>query len=719
MKRYLVFLLWGLLSIPSVVIAKDGIDSLDLPQSILSYRYKNFTGSSNVMGLSGYKANSKVKKTWFRALRYSGWARFYPYYRNMQTYYDIVPTEGLTLPITLNANDGYQQPLMLLRLEANPSAKTWFQTELQFDNLLGRTTTHTDPYGRQANLYVIFRLEGTVETRLGKYRMIAGGGANWYRLSPFTLWGYQYRDDMFERYPWEPEGLDFNRYNSFYTSGDIPRDQRFGMQGTQGFILEGTNLPAGFDAAVLYGKTSFGPFQTYLTRDPYNMFAGRIGKTLSNHKIGCSYFDQFGSRTNRMNYLPIAQGTDTFYVHDNYSSQLVTTVDGRFNFDKFSVFVEGGMGSYLSSSYNAGLRDGAKPGVDNVSRYKRDWDETIFMEISTKKRLTYLPLRLQLYRIGALVVNNTSSVTNTSVEQAKPSYDTPNEYYTNYFTGMVTEVGQLANNRQGINLFTNKEFFYNKIKVKVDLGIAQEIVNLAYDMRNGGRTTFVSGTGADSLDENKVPFNNSITYEHRLNGLTRSRFAFYKRFQGPYARLHSIFRRNFENIAITDSVVDYKKSFNTFDLELKYKFKLFGKEIIVSNFNNITSVQDHWAVIPVWSDKAFLRYFYEEFMVFYSLHPKISLVGFAGYERALGNHRTEVADANGELIKNANGRPVADPNGKPINQTGHGYGLGLDYNFHGRASLHLRHRWFDHKDENFILDQFKGNEMTVELKVFF
>jgi hypothetical protein len=238
-------------------------------------------------------------------------------------------------------------------------------------------------------------------------------------------------------------------------------------------------------------------------------------------------------------------------------------------------------------------------------------------------------------------------------------------------------------------------------------------------MRNGGRSTFVSGAGNDTIDDTRVPFNNSITYEHRLNGLTRSRFAFYKRFQGPYNRLHSIFRRNFENIAITDSIVDYKKGFNTFDLELKYKFKLFGKEIIVSNFNNITSVQDHLAVIPVWSDKAFLRYFYEELMVFYSLHPKIALVGFVGYEKALGNHRTEVADANGDMIKNANGRPIADPNGKTINQTGHGYGLGLDYNFHGRASLNLRHRWFDHKDKNFTRDQFKGNEMTVELKVFF
>lgn len=725
-----MFLLCGLLLFPAVIYADD-TDSSGFSQSV----YKNYTSSSTVVGLSNYKSRvasyrarvvsrvsnfaQKPKKTWFRALRYSGWTRFYPFYRNMDSYYDIAPTEGLTLPINLTANDGYQQPLMLLRLEANPSAKTWFQTELQFDHQMLRQQTPTsNTYGRRSGLYVIFQLQGAVDTRFGKIKMIAGGGVNWYRLSPSTLWGYQYRDDMFERYPWDPEGHDFNgRYNSFYASGDIPRDQRFGMQATQGFILEGTNLPRGFDAALLYGKTSTSAFQSYLTGDPLNMFAGRVGKRIEDHKIGVNYFSQYGYHGNQVIYKPVIQEADTFYVEDNRVSQVVTSVDGRFDFNSFSIFTELGVGSYMSNTYNVGLKENAKPGVGNVSRYQRDWDETLFLEITTKKRLTRIPLKLAAYRIGPLVVNNTSTVMNTSVEQAKPSPGTPDQYYTNYFDGMVTEVGQLANNRQGLNFFANKDFFFNKIKVKFDMGMSQEVENLAGDVRNGARGRAVAGIFADSAT--RAPFTNSITFEHRLNGLTRSRFAFYRRFTGPYSRNHAIFRRSFENIAITDSVVNYKKSFNTVDLEVKYKFRIFGKEMIVANFNNYSSVQDKFSPIPLFSDDAFLRYFYEEFLAFYAIHQKITLVGFLGYERVKGNNRTELVDATGTLITDSEGRPVADPEGKSIDQTGHGYGLGVDYNFHSRASLHVRHRWFDHKDKNFTLDKFKGNEMTVEFKAFF
>jgi hypothetical protein len=373
------------------------------------------------------------------------------------------------------------------------------------------------------------------------------------------------------------------------------------------------------------------------------------------------------------------------------------------------------MGSYFSNTYNAGLKSNAKPGIDNVSVYKKDWDEIMFFEVTTKKQLTYLPLKLNAYRIGTNVVNNSSSIVNTSIEQAKPSTATPDQYYINYYDGLVTEVGQLASNRQGFNFFAFKDV--RKLKIKFDMGMSQEVVNLAGDLRNGARADITGGANPDSMTQ--VPFTNSITYEHRLNGLTRSRFAFYQRFQGPYNRLHSIFRRSFENLAITDVVVDYKKSFNTVDLELKYKFSLFGRELIVSNFINYTSVQDHWSPIPVMSSSAFLRYFYEEFMTFYAIHPKVTLVGFLGTERGMGNQRTELADANGNLITDAKGSPIADPNGKPINQIGYGYGLGLDYNFHQRASLHLRNRWFRFEDKNFIRDNFRGNEMTMEFKVFF
>ncbi|MCX6180785.1 MAG: hypothetical protein NT150_02500 [Bacteroidetes bacterium] len=723
-KKYILFIVFGLTLSPVFTFAKGGQDSLNLGKAFLfnDFSLTNFQGLSKTKAIFTAPtsiAGKSSKITWFKSMRYSGYARFYPYYRNMKSYYNVASNNinGLTLPITLNADDGYQQPLMLFRLEGNPTAKTSFQTELQFSNLMKRTTTLTDSTGKLANLYVIFKLEGAVDTKLGHIRMIAGGGANWYRLSPSTLWGYQYRDDLFERYAWDPEGHDFsNRYNSAYSVGDIPRDQRFGMQAVQGFILEGTKLPAGFDAAILYGKNSTsGGFTSFISGTPMNMLAGRIGNEIKSQKLGFSYFNQYGYTSNKVDYKKIAQGVDTFYVEDNYVSQVVSTVDGRFDFKNFALYTEIGAGSYLSNTYNLGLAKGAKTGVQNVSHYNRKWDETMFFEITTKKRFTRIPIKLNAYRIGANVVNNTSSVSNTSIEQAKPSTDTPDEYYTNYYDGMVTDVGQLANNRQGVNLFVNKSF--KKLMTKLEIGSSQEITNLVGDTRNGARSRFIAGNAHDSLS--MIPFTNSITFEHRLNGLTRSRFIPYQRFGGPYSRLQSVYRRTFENISITDTIVNYKKSFSSMNLELKYKFKLVGKELILINYNNYSSVQDHYSPIPVFTDKAFLRIFYSELMAFYAIHSKVTIVSFVATERVLGNQRTELADASGNLITNAKGKPVSSATGKAVDQTGYGIGIGVDYNFHSRASLHWRNRWFSHSDKNFTHDNFKGYESTVEFKVFF
>ena len=732
LKKHIVLLLFGLLMFPALIFATGNKDSLSLYQSSVylpqtSLLIKKQIKTSSFASLSNNTTKSS-KKLWFKSMRYSGYARFYPYYRNMKNNNVTASNvNGLTVPITLNADDGYQQPLMLFRLEGNPTVKTSFQTELQFSSLFNRTTPLTDANGKLANLYVIFKLEGAVDTKIGHIRVIAGGGANWYRLSPSTLWGYQYRDDLFERYPWDPEGYDFNnRYNSAYSTGDIPRDQRFGMQATQGFILEGTKMPAGFDAAFLYGKVSTGAgFTSFASQTPLNMMATRIGKSFGLHKVGFNYFDQLGYQgfydknnvlqNNTVNYKKVVRsGTDSVYVEDNYVSQLVTSIDARFEFKKFSLFTELGGGSYLSNNYNDNKKVENVLGLPNVTHYKRQWGETMFLEITTKKQLTRIPLKLGLYRISGRVVNNAGSVSNTSVEEVKPSIDTDPSYYTNYYDGMITDVGQLANNRQGLNLFASKNI--QKLVVKFDMGIAQEIINLAGDLRNGARVKAMPGTNADIAT--REPFTNSITFEHKLNALTMSRFAPYQRFTGAYGRNHSIFRRTFENIAITDTIVNYNKSFNTIDLELKYKFRIMGKELIMTNYNNYSSVQDQWSIIPVFSDKAFVRYFYTELMAFYGIHPKVTALAFGGMERVLGNNRTELADANGKLLTNAAGRPISG-NGKATDQTSYGYGVGVDYNFHGRASIHWRGRWFSHSDKNFTLDQYHGFESTMEFKVFF
>ena len=35
------------------------------------------------------------------------------------------------------------------------------------------------------------------------------------------------------------------------------------------------------------------------------------------------------------------------------------------------------------------------------------------------------------------------------------------------------------------------------------------------------------------------------------------------------------------------------------------------------------------------------------------------------------------------------------------------------------TGLYIRHRWINYRDYSFELDQYKGKETTVELKIFF
>lgn len=660
----------------------------------------------------------KKKKKWFEGIRYSGNARFFGFYRNLDEYYNTPTgqTGVLTLPKNVSIGDGTVQPLLLLAFEGNPTANSRFKFEFNFDHLLLRTANLTDEDGRIANLFVLFNFEGGIDTRLGNFKLISGGGVNWYRLSPSTFWGYQYRDDLFVRYPFEPDINDFERYNSFYVLDDVARDARWGKQGTQGFILESTGMPYGFDAAIIYGKnTQTGGFQSFIVRDPQTMFATRIGKSIKKHKVGFNYFNESGSVDNTIEYDDFIQGEDTFFVDNSFTSQVIATVDARMKFKQFEIYSEIGAGSYLSNTFNRGLTNASRPGTGNISRYKREWDETVFLEVSTKKSLTGVPITLNTYRIGAKVVNVTSNVFNTSIEQAKPSPRVPDENFIDYYDGLITSINQFANNRQGANITT---FFHiGKLKSKIGLGMAQELENLAGDLRNGARANVVAGSGADS--NTVVPFTNSITYHQRLVGVSRARFNFFRRFTGPYNRIMTSFRRTFENVAITDSIINYKKSFSDLEFELKHKIKVFNKELILISFTNYSSVQEKWSPIPKFNDKAFIRYFYQELLGFYGIHPKVTLVSYLGLEKVRGNKRTELADADGNLVTNTDGRPIVSPDGKPIDQNGFAYGIGLDYNFDNSASLHLRSRWYDYHDNNFTQDRFKGHEVSLEFKKFF
>jgi hypothetical protein len=413
------------------------------------------------------------------------------------------------------------------------------------------------------------------------------------------------------------------------------------------------------------------------------MFAYRIEKSFKSHKIAINYFDQFGS---------IDQAN--LYRVD----QKIITLDNRFNFRKIKIYTEIGLGQYkdsvLSKHYYKLLYNKEMHGSDSALGYNYNWKPCINVHADISKELTLIPLSLQFYYIDKSVVNVNSDVLNSANNHALANFTnigTPSDITT--FEGAITELGQMTNNRWAFNI--KHEGTYKKLKLLLGLSSGQELDNIF----------------------------NIISFQHRANQFTRSRFDYFLSQYGPYGRLVQSYRRTFEKVFITDpaSVTStYKKAYNTLDFSLKYSLKIFRRELILSNYNNYNSVSDALSAMPVFTDKAFLRMLYTEYMAFYAIHPKVSVIGFYCFQRVKANNRTELVNDQGNLIVDpATQRPIYSSTGKPRDQYDHGYGIGLDYDYASRAGLYIRHRWFYHRDKNFTKDAFSGQETSLELKIFF
>jgi hypothetical protein len=231
----------------------------------------------------------------------------------------------------------------------------------------------------------------------------------------------------------------------------------------------------------------------------------------------------------------------------------------------------------------------------------------------------------------------------------------------------------MANNRQGMILRIDKVF--NNFRIELANAVSREKENLF----------------------------NGVSFQHMVNAFSRSRFRAWYQGAGPYGRISNRYRRSFETIKITDTLSSYKKYFNASEITIKFKTKIFKREFILSNYSYAGTVNNSLSPIPIFNSSSFIQVFYEEISGYYNIAKNITLIGFYGIQRNIANMKTELSDENG----------------RPLNQKGTGLGFGIDYDFSPSAGLFIRHRWMQHKDINFTLDQFKGRESIVELKLFF
>lgn len=628
-------------------------------------------GLSNLEEITSLTDSVKASELFkpFKGFRWNGYVRTFLYYRKLTDRYPNLSGGTSTGAEWYSVNGGYNEPLMRLTARGNPAENLYFEVEYTFDNLLTGQGNFGDR-GRVALPLQGLRFGGNYNTPYGRYTLMAGG-IYWYNITSLTYGGFNSRYDPFERLPWEEEGNAWKRYSKFFENGGIAgggSGNRFGSAATQGFVLEGNNLPNGFSMAAVYGKTgNTGGYQAWQTRSPKKIQVYRLAKKIGNHSLGLNYFNSFGN-------------TDQFANKEEIIT--LTTSDFKIKLGEVMLTGEVGNGSYVNPVFPR-----QSGGVVNFT-------------VKSSEKLTFIPVTIQAYHVSPNVVNPNSEMVNSSISSISDVYgNTSAGLFIN--KGAVTDCGQLTNNRQGVNLFFNRST--NKFRVALGMGVSEEIEN-NYDV---------------------------VTFQHRLNKVARSKFNFFQNAVGPYKRLYSQYLTVFETTNIINQFgadsLGYKKGFNVIDLSLRFKFWLFGKEIILSNYTNYNTVQKKVALLPSSGNNPFVTLLYNEFTTYYNISRKTTLVGLIGYERNKGSNETELAYASddtkghkqGESILNKAGVPIADPTGKPIDQYGYAYGVGFDYNITDRAGLYFRERWFSHEDKSFIKDKFKGFESSIEFKVFF
>ena len=602
-------------------------------------------------------------------IKANGFYRFFGTHLLMDDPYILDENSGaVTRRNTLFIGDDTQLPNLLVNISGRPNKKVSWGFDLFAFQFLdgninptynGQVAPENLPpvweplsgtrLGQNMGLNLGLNLYGSYLTEYGTFN-VRMGGIHWFSMSDLTLGaftGYN-RFTLYERNPWDPIGKDIGtRYNQMYEYGAVNQDLRWGERAIQGAIVEGINLPNGWSFAGLYGKTELaGGFLSI----PNINYGGRIKK-------------QYGQNS----FLSLNTLNNTTWIDSLNTQQVgfnVFTAEWSTSYKGFDFHAEVGAGQYIS------------PFQDY------DWGEAITAKILATEDILPFPIELHYYRISPNVVNNNAVFWNTSLQEVQ-AVD-PGEAGTQSanvllpFASSMVAIGQMTNNRTGVNL--NTEAKIGKVKVSAGYGVSSEI----------------------------NAYQNGITFSHFVNQLTRSRFWRWEFPQniGPYQRYNKVYRDAFQRVIVTDDELGQPvnpKKFNQLEVHAKYRTKLKYRNFYAFFLGRYNTAQPELSILPQFNEDAYIRQYNSELEMYYQVADPVFLNTYLGYERVLGNYQTMLNEETR----------------RPLNQTGYGIGVGADISLGRNAGLFFRHRWFYFEDESFSADQFSGQETLVELTVFF
>ena len=635
---------------------------------MLNPNYNPLTSGTSLNKHFNYIGGNQGKALFSDDLVVSGVVRFLTIYRNMGDHYDDMATSEKNISfsdyplvnVASNANGGYPM------LELNLASK--IRTNIDFNVGYSLSPVFTgDVLGnssRQASARQNINFSGRIRNGLFQTSVMAGE-VLWTNLSKFTMGQPEYRDNYFNRLPWDWYRRSFERFSEYYTMSSNIGNQALGRSPLVGVVFETEYLPYQISVKGLFGRTNRNvAIAQSVDYFPSYTAAGRLEKVVFERairgKVGYNY------------YAKRAKTTFTSGLPDNNT---VSTLDFDFKIKKVNVSGEFGAGK-----------------LENPATGKGTWAPGFYFRTEFDKRVVLVPFSVEYYNIAEGLGSLDGGILNSNASLGDGGFSTEKIYDNLQFTGISQEVGQISNNRQGVN-FRAEGGIGKYVKVQLGYAFGAERKNL----------------------------HDSITIQHRVNDFSRSRLRPWFQAGGPYHRVKSYWFRTFETITIDPAKAgasgSYLKGFNTLELFTKAKLKLGKHELVLLNFNSYNVVSKKFTPIAGMpgNKNTLISVFYEDFTAAFSITKKFNVVAEAGFETVKGSVYTDLSP---DKILDANGNAYADED-RVISQLGTTLAAGVDYDINRNMSLHLRHRYFTHKDYNFSKDKFNGHETTFELKIFF
>ena len=559
------------------------------------------------------------------------------------------------------SGDYFREPMFLLKMKGQTKENVSFGADLMINSLYkGPSYDNT----RTVTLDLGLNLRTAITTDLGVFNF-SSGGVSWYRQSRLTVWGRRSfnRTSIYERRPQNALTKNPNdRYHNFYKNGLINQGVRYGSRAFQGLFLQGNKLPLNFSFKGVIGKSAF----------------NRSLLASSDNFTKCFKLNNQINKNLKLSYNFLSSSQDLDSLNNDKREYYIHTFEFFKKWKKIQIHLESGFGNYSSVEQDLGS------------------GEAIFLDIKTDKS-SKIPLELQFYRISPQFVNVTGNFLNTSVLEVFPDIAGVGTTIRSPYKSPMVGLGFQVNNRQGVSL--NYDIDFGKLKVNTGMGFFSEI------------DTSYAG----------------ISYNHNVNGQTLSRIYLFQQGWGPYNFLNSTYRNVFEEVSISDTnlngLANFKKHYNTIELQSKYSNLLFGNKFYLFFLLRFNSCQKKLYSIPQYNDKALISQVSNEIDFSYELNNNTVLVVSYGIERVIGNSLTDIGDHSEpsstnlllDLIRVEKNHKV----NRARNQRNRLIGVGIDYKIGENAMLFFRHNRYRYFDPNFVDNHLQGTENMLELKITF